>query len=100
MNEVTEEGFHEIQLNGKQLVFLFMLTAIVLVATFLMGVGVGRGVKADRPVDGAMSSRIRPYRRPRPRRRSRPPPADRLPRNRPPRRRSPTTNSVTPSASR
>jgi hypothetical protein len=52
MNDVTDEGFHEIQLSGKQLVFLFMLTAIVLVATFLMGVGVGRGVKADRAVEG------------------------------------------------
>src|SRR5437868_12399488 len=52
MNDVADEGFHEIQLNGKQLVFLFMLTAIVLVATFLMGVGVGRGVKADRAVEG------------------------------------------------
>ena len=52
MNDLADEGFHEIQLNGKQLVFLFMLTAIVLVGTFLLGVGVGRGVKADRAVEG------------------------------------------------
>src|SRR5205823_4357349 len=52
MNNLADEGFHEIQLSGKQLVFLFMLTAIVLVATFLMGVGVGRGVKADRAAEG------------------------------------------------
>ena len=26
MNDVADEGFHEIQLNGKQLVFLFILT--------------------------------------------------------------------------
>src|SRR5438094_229944 len=30
-----------------------MLTAIVLVATFLLGVGVGRGVKSDRAIEGA-----------------------------------------------
>ena len=49
--DLADEGFHEIQLSGKQLVFLFMLTAIVLVATFLLGVGVGRGVKPDRAID-------------------------------------------------
>ena len=52
MNDLADDGFHEIQLSGKQLVFLFMLTAIVLVATFLLGVGVGRGVKSDRAIEG------------------------------------------------
>jgi cell division septation protein DedD len=39
-----DDGFHEIQLNGKQLVFLFMAATVVLVVTFLCGVLVGRGV--------------------------------------------------------
>ncbi|MBI2832856.1 MAG: SPOR domain-containing protein [Acidobacteria bacterium] len=47
----TDEGFHEIQLSGKQLVFLFMATTVVSVVIFLCGVLVGRGVKAERPSD-------------------------------------------------
>jgi cell division septation protein DedD len=43
-----DDGFHEIQLNGKQLVFLFMAVTVVLVVTFLCGVLVGRGVQLDR----------------------------------------------------
>jgi cell division septation protein DedD len=42
-----DEGFHEIQLNGKQLVFLFMAATVVSVVIFLCGVLVGRGVKAQ-----------------------------------------------------
>jgi cell division septation protein DedD len=42
-----DEGFHEIQLSGKQLVFLFMATTVVSVVIFLCGVLVGRGVKGD-----------------------------------------------------
>lgn len=41
-----DEGFHEIQLNGKQLVFLFMAATVVVVVIFLCGVMVGRGVPA------------------------------------------------------
>ena len=41
----SEDGFREIQLNGKQLVFLFMATTIVAVVIFLCGVMVGRGVR-------------------------------------------------------
>ena len=44
----TEDGFHEIQLSGKQLVFLFMATTVVSVVIFLCGVLVGRGVRAER----------------------------------------------------
>jgi cell division septation protein DedD len=44
---MSNEGFHEIQLNGKQLVFLFMAATVVLVVTFLCGVMVGRGVDAQ-----------------------------------------------------
>ena len=51
MNDLADEGFHEIQLSGKQLVFLFMATTIVAVVIFLCGVQVGRGVKSDRAVD-------------------------------------------------
>jgi hypothetical protein len=43
---VSDEGFHELQLNGKQLVFLFMATTVVLVLTFLFGVIVGRNARA------------------------------------------------------
>jgi cell division septation protein DedD len=42
---VNDEGFREIQLNGKQLIFLFMAVTVVLVVTFLFGVLVGRGVR-------------------------------------------------------
>ena len=43
-----DDGFHEIQLNGKQLVFLFMAVTVVSVVIFLSGVLVGRGVRHDR----------------------------------------------------
>jgi cell division septation protein DedD len=42
---VNDEGFREIQLNGKQLIFLFMAVTVVLVVTFLFGVLVGRGAR-------------------------------------------------------
>ncbi len=45
---MADEGFREIQLNAKQLVFLFMTAAVVLVVTFLCGVLVGRGVRAQK----------------------------------------------------
>ena len=45
---VQDDGFHEIQLNGKQLVFLFMAATVVSVVIFLCGVLVGRGVKSER----------------------------------------------------
>lgn len=41
---MSDEGFREIQLNGKQLVFLFMAATVILVVSFLFGVLVGRGV--------------------------------------------------------
>jgi cell division protein FtsN len=43
-----DDAFHEIQLNGKQLVFLFMAATVVSVVIFLCGVLVGRGVRAGR----------------------------------------------------
>ena len=48
MAQLQDDGFHEIQLNGKQLVFLFMAATVVSVVIFLCGVLVGRGVRAER----------------------------------------------------
>ena len=49
--QLNDDGFHEIQLSGKQLVFLFMATTLVAVVIFLCGVQVGRNVRLDRPAD-------------------------------------------------
>jgi cell division septation protein DedD len=58
--DTAEDGFHEIQLSGKQLVFLFMATTVVSVLIFLCGVLVGRGVRSgselDRPADTAAAA--------------------------------------------
>jgi cell division septation protein DedD len=43
----AEDGFHEIQLSGKQLVFLFMATTAVSIVIFLCGVLVGRGARVE-----------------------------------------------------
>ncbi len=53
---MSDDGFHEIQLNGKQLVFLFMFATVVLVGTFLCGVMVGRGVRAERGDQSAQTT--------------------------------------------
>ncbi|HET6318345.1 MAG TPA: SPOR domain-containing protein [Chloroflexota bacterium] len=45
---MSDDGFHEIQLNGKQLIFLFMAATVVSVVIFLCGVMVGRGVRSGR----------------------------------------------------
>ena len=50
---MAHEAFHEIQLNGKQLVFLFMAATVVAVVIFLMGVMVGRGVATPRTAQSA-----------------------------------------------
>lgn len=50
---MSDDGFHEIQLNGKQLVFLFMAATVVSVVIFLCGVMVGRGVRAPRATEQA-----------------------------------------------
>jgi DedD protein len=44
-HQTEDDGFHEIQLNGKQLVFLFIAATVVSVVIFLCGVLVGRGVR-------------------------------------------------------
>jgi DedD protein len=43
----NDDSFREIQLNGKQLCFLFMAVVVVSVVIFLCGVLVGRGVRAE-----------------------------------------------------
>lgn len=42
---MSDQGFHEVQLSGKQLVFLFMSSVVLAVVIFLLGVNVGRGVR-------------------------------------------------------
>lgn len=54
--DAGDDGFHEIQLNGKQLVFLGMATTLVSVVIFLCGVLVGRGVRPFEPVAEAAAA--------------------------------------------
>lgn len=55
-SHTSEDGFHEIQLNGKQLVFLFMAATVVSVVIFLTGVLVGRGVRAERGAEAVAAA--------------------------------------------
>ncbi len=59
---MSDDGFHEIQLNGKQLVFLFMAATVVAVVIFLCGVMVGRGVptRAAAPNDSSEQAALDP----------------------------------------
>jgi cell division septation protein DedD len=59
---MSDDGFHEIQLNGKQLVFLFMAATVVAVVIFLCGVMVGRGVptRAAAPNDSPEQAALDP----------------------------------------
>jgi cell division septation protein DedD len=80
-SHTQDDGFHEIQLNGKQLVFLFMAATVVSVVFFLCGVWVGRGVRAERSAgsDGAaLSAAAEPTPQPAPA--ATPPPAGSDPR--------------------
>jgi cell division septation protein DedD len=52
----TNDAFREIQLNGKQLFFLFMAVVVVSVVIFLCGVLVGRGVRAERGAVDALAT--------------------------------------------
>lgn len=45
IRSLNDDGFHEIHLSGKQLVFLFMATTVVSIVIFLCGVLVGRGAR-------------------------------------------------------
>jgi cell division septation protein DedD len=53
MSSTQEDSFREIQLSGKALVFVFMAGIVILVAVFLMGLQVGRGVLAARGPAGS-----------------------------------------------
>jgi cell division septation protein DedD len=44
---MADSGVREIQLSGKQLVFLFMASVVLVVVVFLLGVSVGRGARAS-----------------------------------------------------
>lgn len=47
-HDTAEDGFHEIQLSGKQVVFLIMAGIVLSSVVFFFGVAVGRGVLASR----------------------------------------------------
>ena len=47
-HDAAEDGFHEIQLSGKQVVFLFMVLTVASAVIFLTGVLVGRSVRTQR----------------------------------------------------
>jgi cell division septation protein DedD len=57
-HQTQDDGFREIQLNGKQLVFLFMAATVVSVAIFLCGVLVGRGAPHGLPFDASAASAV------------------------------------------
>jgi cell division protein FtsN len=46
---MSDQGFHEINLSGKQLFFLFMAAVVLGVVVFLLGVSVGQGVREAAP---------------------------------------------------
>jgi cell division septation protein DedD len=48
MASTQDDAFREIQLSGKQVVFVFMAGVVIAVVIFLIGVQVGRGVLAQR----------------------------------------------------
>ena len=52
MASTNDDGFHEIQLSGKQIVFWFMAVVVIGVVIFLLGVQVGRGVLVQRGSPG------------------------------------------------
>lgn len=60
---MSDEGFREIQLNGKQLIFMFMAVTVVLVVTFLFGVLVGRGVREGAATAEIASGEVAPLSR-------------------------------------
>src|SRR6476646_9548085 len=64
--DIADDGFHEIQLSGKQLVFLFMATTAVSVMIFLLGVLVGRDVRGGRVGEATEASLTTPAAAPSP----------------------------------
>jgi DedD protein len=66
MASTHDEGFHEIQLSGKQLVFWAMAVVVIGVVVFLLGVQVGRGVLAQRGLPDAPTAASAPETEPPP----------------------------------
>jgi cell division septation protein DedD len=66
MASTHDEGFHEIQLSGKQLVFWAMAIVVIGVVVFLLGVQVGRGVLAQRGSPEAQTAASAPDNEPPP----------------------------------
>ena len=56
---MSDQGVHEVQLSGKQLLFLFMSLVVLAVVIFLLGVDVGRGVR-NAVGDTEVSAEVRP----------------------------------------
>lgn len=52
MPSTHDDAFREIQLSGKQVVFIFMAGVVIAVVIFLLGLQVGRGVLAQRGLPG------------------------------------------------
>lgn len=58
-HDTAEDGFHEIQLSGKELIAVFLVVTTIIVVVFLCGVKVGRGARdaqLDEPVQTAAVS--------------------------------------------
>jgi cell division septation protein DedD len=53
---MSDQSVREIQLNGKQLVFMFMTATVAAVVIFLCGVMVGRGVDTTRVSSAAIAA--------------------------------------------
>jgi len=53
---MSDQGFREVHLSGKQVVFLFMACAVALIGTFLLGVSVGRHVEPEPAAQQAASN--------------------------------------------
>lgn len=73
---MADEEFHEIQLNGKQLVFLFMAGTVAAVVIFLCGLMVGRNLHVPRLEAAAATSETTVGDPTRPADSALPPPAD------------------------
>ena len=56
-HDAVEDGFHEIQLSGKQIVFLLMVLTVASAVIFLLGVLVGRDLRLEK-VDAAGTAPI------------------------------------------
>jgi cell division septation protein DedD len=59
-HDPIDDGFHEIQLSGKQLVFLFMVTTVIAVVIFICGVLVGRDVRPTADAAAALTANTEP----------------------------------------